>query len=48
MLLQQLKVLMFDEQQSDTDERNSCQYSQRQTQAKDSLVSKSEHCISLL
>lgn len=48
MLPQQVDVLAFDEQQGNTDDRDGRQYNQRQAQAEDGLVSKSQHRISLL
>lgn len=45
MLLHQVDVLAFDEQQGNTDDRNTCQHNQRQTQAKDGLMSKSQHFV---
>ena len=48
MLLQQADVLALDEQQGNTDDRYGRQHNQPQTQAEDSFVSKSQHCISLL
>ena len=48
MLLQQADVLAFDEQQGNTDDRCGRQYTQRQTQSEDGLMSKTKHCISLL
>ena len=48
MLLQQFDILAFDEQQGNTDDRYGRQYNQRQTQTEDSLVSKTQHFISLL
>ena len=48
MLLQQVDVLPFNKQQGNTDDRDGCQYSQRQTQAKYGLVSKTQHSIYLL
>ncbi len=44
MLLHQVDILTFDEQQGNADDRNGRQYNQCQTQAKYSLVSKSQHC----
>jgi len=44
MALHQGDILAFDEQQGNADNRNRRQYNQRQTQAKYSLVSKSQHC----
>ena len=48
MLLQQADVLAFDEKHGNADDRYGRQQSQRQTQAEDGLVFKTQHCISLL
>jgi len=48
MLLQQVDVLMLDEQQGNTGDRDGCQYKQRHTQAENGLMSKTQHFISLL
>lgn len=48
VLLHQVDVLAFDEQQGNTDNRYARQHNQRQTQAKYGLMSKSQHCNSLL
>ena len=48
MLLQQIDVLAFHEQQGNTDDRHGRQHSQCQTQAKYGLMSKTQHYISLL
>ena len=48
MLLQQIDVLPLNKQQGNTDDRNSCQRSHRQTQAKYGLVSKTQHSTYLL
>ena len=48
ILLQQLNVLAFDEKQSATNNRYGSQHDQRQTQAKECLVPKTQHSISLL
>jgi len=45
MLLQQIDVLPLHKQQGDTDDRDGCQRSHRQTQAKYGLVSKTQHSI---
>ena len=48
MLLHQVGVLAFEEQQGNADDRYARQHNQPQTQAKYGLVSKFQHCISLL
>ena len=48
MLMQQIDVLAFDEQQSNTDDRYRRQYKQRHTQTEDGFMSKTQHFISLL
>ena len=48
MLLHQVDVLAFDEQQGNTDNRYTCQHNQRQTQAKYGLMSKSQHIVILI
>lgn len=45
MLLHQVNVLALDEQQSNTDNRYTCEHNQRQTQAKYGLMSKSQHIV---